>query len=601
MKGPRGNFSAKPMTSAEKKQNQKEFIKTIKPFYKSIIAASLAIAVSTVLSIFAPQWLSELTDEITSGAALKNINLQKIAELAFILIGFYAGGAILNYAASFVMAGVTQKFAFGMRRSVSHKINRIPLKYYDGHQYGDTLSIVTNDIDTVSQSLEQAVTMLLSSAFMLVGVLIAMFVTRWEMALTALLIVPLMFGMLIFISKYAMPQFRKRQEILGELDGKIEENFTGLNIIKSFGAGERKRGEFEKSNQAMRKAMFRAQMIAGIMQPLTSFVSYFAYAAVCVVGGILLSNGKITFGTITAFLVYVNLFQSPMSQMAQAMNSVQMAGGAAARVNKFLAEDELSDETSKPRKLLTGKNATIRGEVEFDHVHFGYDEDKIIIPDFSAKVKPGMKVAIVGPTGAGKTTMVNLLMRFYELNGGDILIDGVSIKDISRAELHDIFGMVLQDTWMFAGTLRENILFSKAGVSDDELMKICREAGLEHFVNTLPEGLDTYMDGEGSVSGGQKQLITIARAMAEKAPLLILDEATSNVDTRTEEVIQEAMDRLTQGRTSFVIAHRLSTIRNADLILVMKDGNIIEQGTHDELLSQNGFYAGLYNSQFAAE
>lgn len=601
MKGPKGNFSAKPMTSAEKKQNQKEFIKTIKPFYKSIIAASLAIAVSTVLSIFAPQWLSKLTDEITSGAALKNINLQKIAELAFILVGFYAGGAILNYAASFVMAGVTQKFAFGMRRSVSHKINRIPLKYYDGHQYGDTLSIVTNDIDTVSQSLEQAVTMLLSSAFMLVGVLVAMFVTRWEMALTALLIVPLMFGMLIFISKYAMPQFRKRQEILGELDGKIEENFTGLNIIKSFGAGERKRGEFEKSNQAMRKAMFRAQMIAGIMQPLTSFVSYFAYAAVCVVGGILLSNGKITFGTITAFLVYVNLFQSPMSQMAQAMNSVQMAGGAAARVNKFLAEDELSDETSKPRKLLTGKNATIRGEVEFDHVHFGYDEDKIIIPDFSAKVKPGMKVAIVGPTGAGKTTMVNLLMRFYELNGGDILIDGVSIKDISRAELHDIFGMVLQDTWMFAGTLRENILFSKTGVSDDELMKICREAGLEHFVNTLPEGLDTYMDGEGSVSGGQKQLITIARAMAEKAPLLILDEATSNVDTRTEEVIQEAMDRLTQGRTSFVIAHRLSTIRNADLILVMKDGNIIEQGTHDELLSQNGFYAGLYNSQFAAE
>ena len=601
MKGPKGNFFAKPMTSAEKKQNQKEFIKTMKPFYKSIIAASLAIAVSTVLSIFAPQWLSKLTDEITSGAALKNINLQKIAELAFILVGFYAGGAILNYSASFIMAGVTQKFAFGMRRSVSHKINRIPLKYYDGHQYGDTLSIVTNDIDTVSQSLEQAVTMLLSSAFMLVGVLIAMFVTRWEMALTALLIVPLMFGMLIFISKYAMPQFRKRQEILGELDGKIEENFTGLNIIKSFGAGERKRGEFEKSNQAMRKAMFRAQMIAGIMQPLTSFVSYFAYAAVCVVGGILLSNGKITFGTITAFLVYVNLFQSPMSQMAQAMNSVQMAGGAAARVNKFLAEDELSDETSKPRKLLTGKNATIRGEVEFDHVHFGYDEDKIIIPDFSAKVKPGMKVAIVGPTGAGKTTMVNLLMRFYELNGGDIRIDGVSIKDISRAELHDIFGMVLQDTWMFAGTLRENILFSKTGVSDDELMKICREAGLEHFVNTLPEGLDTYMDGEGSVSGGQKQLITIARAMAEKAPLLILDEATSNVDTRTEEVIQEAMDRLTQGRTSFVIAHRLSTIRNADLILVMKDGNIIEQGTHDELLSQNGFYAGLYNSQFAAQ
>ena len=360
-------------------------------------------------------------------------------------------------------------------------------------------------------------------------------------------------------------------------------------------------GEFEKSNQAMRKAMFRAQMIAGIMQPLTSFVSYFAYAAVCVVGGILLSNGKITFGTITAFLVYVNLFQSPMSQMAQAMNSVQMAGGAAARVNKFLAEDELSDETSKPRKLLTGKNATIRGEVEFDHVHFGYDEDKIIIPDFSAKVKPGMKVAIVGPTGAGKTTMVNLLMRFYELNGGDILIDGVSIKDISRAELHDIFGMVLQDTWMFAGTLRENILFSKTGVSDDELMKICREAGLEHFVNTLPEGLDTYMDGEGSVSGGQKQLITIARAMAEKAPLLILDEATSNVDTRTEEVIQEAMDRLTQGRTSFVIAHRLSTVMNSDVIMVLDHGRIIERGNHEKLIAEKGTYYQLYTGAFELE
>ena len=599
MKKAGGNFSAAPMTKAQKKQNQKEFVKTLKPFYKSIIAAALAIAVSTVLSIIAPQWLSKLTDEITVGAALGNIDLTKVAELALILVCFYAAGAILNYLASFIMTGVTAKFTFGMRKQISEKINRIPLKYYDGHQYGDTLSIVTNDIDTVSQSLEQAITMILSSLFMLIGVLIAMFVTRWEMALTALLIVPLMFGMLLFISKYAMPQFRKRQEILGELDGKIEENFTGLTIIKAFGAGERKRGEFEQSNEAMRKAMFRAQMIAGIMQPLTTFVSYFAYAAVCVVGGLLLGDGKITFGTITAFLVYVNLFQSPMSQLAQAMNSIQMAGGAASRVNKFLAEDELSDETNMPRKLLTNGKTTIRGEVEFDHVRFGYDPEKIIIPDFSASIKPGMKVAIVGPTGAGKTTLVNLLMRFYELIGGDIRIDGVSIKDIPRAELHDIFGMVLQDTWMFAGTLRENILFSKKGVGDEELEHICSEAGISHFVHTLSDGLDTYMDGESSVSGGQKQLITIARAMAEKAPLLILDEATSNVDTRTEEVIQKAMDRLTEGRTSFVIAHRLSTIKNADLILVMKDGNIIEQGTHDSLLAHGGFYASLYNSQFA--
>lgn len=583
----------------EKKKNQKEFIKTIKPFYKSIIAAAVAIIASTLLSIFAPQILSDLTDEITRGAGFKNIDLAKIASYAITLIAFYACGALCNYLASFIMAGVTQKFAYGMRKKISEKINKVPLKYFDSRQYGDTLSVVTNDIDTVSQSLEQAITMLMSSVFMLVGVLIAMFVTRWQMALTALLIVPLMFGMLAFISKYAMPQFRKRQEILGELDGKVEENFNGLTVIKAFNAGERKREEFEKSNEAMRKAMFRAQMIAGVMQPITSFVSYFAYAAVCVVGGLLLNDGVITFGTITAFLVYVNLFQSPMSQLAQAMNSVQMAGGAAARVNAFLAEEEVSDETGKTRKLLTSENSVIRGEVEFDHVRFGYSPDKIIIPDFSAKISPGMKVAIVGPTGAGKTTIVNLLMRFYELIDGDIKIDGVSVKDMPREEIHDIFGMVLQDTWMFAGTLKENILFSKTGVSDEELERICGEAGITHFVHTLPQGLDTYMDGENGVSGGQKQLITIARAMAEKSPLLILDEATSNVDTRTEELIQQAMDRLTRGRTSFVIAHRLSTIKNADLILVMKDGNIIEQGTHDSLIAENGFYAGLYNSQFA--
>lgn len=591
----------KPLTKEEKRKNRKDLLASMKPFYKSIIAASVFIIVSTVLSIFAPQWLKELTDTIMAGAAMRNIDLAKIAKIGFILIGFYACGALCNYLASFIMAGVTQRFAYGMRKKISQKINRVPLKYFDSRQYGDTLSVVTNDIDTISQSLEQAVTMFLSAVFMLGGVLIAMFVTRWQMALTALLIVPLMLGFVGFITKFAMPQFRKRQIILGELDGKVEENFTGLTVIKAFGAGKRKKEEFENSNEAMRKAMFRAQMLAGIMQPVSSFVSYFAYAAVCVVGGLLLNEGIVTFGTITAFLVYVNLFQSPMSQIAQAMNSLQMAAGAASRVNEFLSQEELSDESGKTRRLLTGKNATINGEVEFKHVRFGYDPEKIIIPDFSAKVKPGMKVAIVGPTGAGKTTMVNLLMRFYEVNGGDITIDGVSVKDMSREEVHDIFGMVLQDTWMFEGTLRENILFSKTGVSDEELDRICHEAGIAHFVHTLPNGLDTVMDGESSVSGGQKQLITIARAMAEKAPLLILDEATSNVDTRTEEVISRAMDRLTQGRTSFVIAHRLSTIRNADLILVMKDGNIIEQGTHDELMEQNGFYAGLYNSQFSGE
>ena len=383
----------------------------------------------------------------------------------------------------------------------------------------------------------------------------------------------------------------------------MEENFTGQTVIQAFDAGERKGAEFEKANVNMRGAMFKAQAISGVMQPLMNFVSYFAYAAVCVVGGLLMNEGGIiSYGTIAAFLVYVNLFQSPMSQLAQAMNSLQMVAASAGRVYDFLEEEELSDESGKTRKLIgaDGKEH-IRGEVEFKNVHFGYTPDKVIISNFSAKVKPGMKVAIVGPTGAGKTTIVNLLMRFYELSGGDIIIDGVSIKDMPREEIHDIFGMVLQDTWIFEGSIKENILFSKTGVSEDRLDEICKEAGIYHYVHTLPGGLDYVLENESSVSGGQRQMITIARAMAENAPLLILDEATSNVDTRTEELIQRSMDKLVEGRTSFVIAHRLSTIRNADLILVMKDGNIIEQGTHDELISQNGFYAGLYNSQFAGE
>ena len=346
--------------------------------------------------------------------------------------------------------------------------------------------------------------------------------------------------------------------------------------------------------------VFKGQSIAGFMMPAMTFISYFAYAAVCIVGGLLMNDGnKVTFGTITAFLVYINLFQNPMQQLAQAINSMQMASAAAARVYDFVESEELSDESGKQYKLLD--NGNIRGEVEFKNVRFGYSPDKIIIPDFSAKIKPGMKVAIVGPTGAGKTTLVNLLMRFYEIDGGDITIDGVSIKDMPRSEIHDIFGMVLQDTWMFEGTIRENILFSKTDVAETRLNEILKEAGISHYVNTLPGGLDFYMENESNVSGGQKQLITIARAMAENSPLLILDEATSNVDTRTEEIIQKAMDKLTEGRTSFVIAHRLSTIKNADLILVMRDGNIVEQGNHDELIALDGFYAGLYNSQFAGD
>lgn len=589
------------MTASGEKGNIKHLIRALKPYKFKIALSFIFIVISTVLAMYAPQWLSKLTDEITENAATQTIDLKKIMNFAIVLVVFYSSNALCTYIANFIMTTVTQKHAKGLRSALARKINCVPLSYFDAHQYGDTLSVITNDVDTISQSLDQAVSMTFSSVCMLVGVLIAMFVTAWQMALTVLLIVPLMLILLMILAKLAMPQFRKNQEILGDINGKVEENYTGYNVIRAFNASERMTADFEKSNRKMRKGVFKGQTIAGFMQPAMTFVSYFAYASVCVVGGLLMNNGSaVTFGTITAFLVYVNLFQSPMAQLAQAMSNLQMAAAAAARVYDFLGQKEFSDETGKERKLLVGDNK-IKGDVEFKNVRFGYTPDKIIISDFSASVKAGMKVAIVGPTGAGKTTLVNLLMRFYELNGGDITVDGVSIKDMPRSEIHDIFGMVLQDTWMFEGTIRENILFSKDGVSDERLEEIMKEAGISHYVHTLPGGLDYVMESESNVSGGQKQLITIARAMAENSPLLILDEATSNVDTRTEELIQTAMDKLTEGRTSFVIAHRLSTIKNADLILVMRDGNIVEQGNHEQLIAQNGFYAGLYNSQFAGE
>lgn len=604
-------LSAKSATGG--KGNIKQLLKALKPFTVHIIFSFIFITVSTVLSVLAPQWVKMLTNEINDYALKQEIHLDVIANFSVILVIFYVSNALSNYISNFIMATVTQKFTRGIRADIARKINRVPLKYFDSHQYGDTLSVITNDVDTVGQSMDQAISSFFSSVTMLIGVLVAMFVTAWQMALTVLLIVPLMIVLLMIITKVALPQFKRNQEYLGELNGKVEENYSGQTVIQAFGAGERKTAEFEKSNATMRRAVFKAQTLAGLMQPAMNFVSYFAYAAVCVVGGLLLNDKAISFGTISAFLIYINLFQSPMSQLAQAMNNLQMAAAASARVYEFLGQEELSDESEKSRKLLTcgevtenGKSSAgnfvggVKGDVEFKHVKFGYTPDRIIIPDFSAKIKAGMKVAIVGPTGAGKTTLVNLLMRFYELSGGDITIDGVSIQDMPREEVHDIFGMVLQDTWMFEGTIRENILFSKTGVSDERLNEICKEAGIYHYIYTLPGGLDFYVENESSISGGQKQLLTIARAMAENSPLLILDEATSNVDTRTEEVIQRAMDKLTEGRTSFVIAHRLSTIKNADLILVMRDGNIIEQGTHDNLMDQNGFYATLYNSQFAS-
>jgi len=591
--------------SAENRKGDiKKLIIAIKPYYFKIALVFVFIVISSVLSVLAPQWLSKLTNEIADNAATRTIDMQKIMNFAIVLIVFYACNAICHYLSNFIMTTVTQKYVKGVRSEISRKVNNVPLNYFDSRQYGDILSVITNDVDTVGQSMDQAVSMFLNSVVMLAGVLIAMFVTAWQMALTVLIILPFMLVMLFILTGLAMPQFRKNQKILGEMNGRVEENYSGHTVIKAFGAGERMTGEFEKINRRLKFAVFRGQTIAGFMQPALNFISYFAYAAVCVVGGLLMSSGDagVTFGTITAFLVYANLFQSPMSQLAQAMSNLQMAAAAAGRVYDFLEQPELSDETAKERKILDENgNGKIRGDVEFRNVRFGYNPDKIIIPDFSAKIDAGMKVAVVGPTGAGKTTLVNLLMRFYELNSGEILIDGIPIDQMSREEVHDIFGMVLQDTWMFEGSIRDNILFSKTDVSEERLKEVCREAGISHYIHTLPGGLDYVIEDESNISGGQKQLITIARAMAENAPLLILDEATSNVDTRTEEVIQRAMDKLTQGRTSFVIAHRLSTIKNADLILVMKDGNIIEHGNHEELMEQNGFYANLYNSQFAGE
>ncbi len=595
------NFSN---TAEGRKGDIKYLIKAIKPYYFRIALVFIFAVISSVLAVLAPQWLSKLTNEIADNAATRTINMQTIMNFAIILIVFYSVNAVCHYLANFIMTGVTQKYVKSVRSNISRKVNIVPLNYFDKHQYGDMLSVITNDVDTIGQSMDQAVATFLNAVVMLLGVLIAMFVTAWQMALTVLTVLPFMLIMLFILTKLAMPQFRKNQKILGDMNGKVEENYSGHTVIKAFDAGERMTGEFEKINKKLKFAVFKGQSIAGFMQPALNFISYFAYAAVCVVGGILMCSGEssVTFGTITAFLVYANLFQSPMSQLAQAMSNLQMASAAAGRVYEFLEQPELSDETGKTRKLLDENgNGKIRGDVEFRNVKFGYNPEKIIIPDFSAKIKAGMKVAVVGPTGAGKTTLVNLLMRFYELNAGEILIDGVPVSEMSRAEVHDIFGMVLQDTWMFEGSVRDNILFSKTDVSEERLKEVCREAGISHYIHTLPGGLDYVIEDEANISGGQKQLITIARAMAENAPLLILDEATSNVDTRTEEVIQRAMDKLTQGRTSFVIAHRLSTIKNADLILVMKDGNIIEQGNHEGLMEQNGFYANLYNSQFAGE
>lgn len=563
-----------------------------KSYFPAIILALICALGGTVFTLVGPDKLSEMTDVITNGI-LGEIDLKTVGNIALLLSAFYGTSVVLSYLQGFIMATVTQKVTKSMRADISTKINRLPLKYFDKTSHGDILSRITNDVDTIGQTLNQSIGNLVSAITLLVGSVIMMFATNWIMALVAICSSLFGFVIMILIISRSQKYFTEQQELLGAINGHVEEIYAGHNVVKAYNAEEDLREKFLTINKKLLNCNWKSQFLSGLMMPLMSFIGNLGFVTVCVTGAALAINGSITFGVIVAFMVYVRLFTQPLSQIAQSATSLQSTGAASYRVFEFLEEEELEDESHKHTYMNTAK-----GNIEFRNVRFGYDENKITINNFSAKVKAGQKVAIVGPTGAGKTTMVNLLMRFYELNEGEILIDDVPLKSLTRENVHHLFCMVLQDTWLFEGTIRENIVYNKQGVTDEEIVEACKAAGVHHFINTLSDGYNTILNEEASLSAGQKQLITIARAMVEDAPMLILDEATSSVDTRTEVLIQEAMDKLMAGRTSIVIAHRLSTIKNADLILVMKDGNIIESGNHEQLIMKNGFYEELYNSQF---
>ncbi|MBQ2947214.1 MAG: ABC transporter ATP-binding protein [Bacilli bacterium] len=645
-----------PMNVSEKSRDFKGSITRLfnnLSTWKYFLIISLVLAmVSAIISLVAPNKLSELTDTIASGISPniseeiekdimydKNISnedkkefqelidyakeddvdlnkisgnfdklpksiynivkpkidMSKVKSIAIFIGILYLISAIFNYVQALLMTIASNKFAKKLRSNISKKINKLPLKYFDTHETGDVLSRVTNDVDMIAHNLNNSLSSLVTGLTFLLGSLLMMFITNWIMAITAILSSLIGFALMGLILGKSQKYFTERQEQLGDLNGYIEEIYSGHNVVKAYNGVYGANKEFDNLNNKLYESNWKSQFLSGIMQPLMMFIGNFGYVAVCVVGALLVMNNIITFGVIVAFIIYVRMFSNPLSQIAQAMTSLQSVAAASERVFDFLDEKEMTNESKIKGKL---NKKSVKGQIEFKNVKFGYDEKRTIINDFSAKVKPGQKIAIVGPTGAGKTTMVNLLMKFYEINSGDILIDGVSIKDLTRENIHDLFVMVLQDTWVFEGTIRDNLKFNKKNVSDKEIMKVCEVVGVDHFIKTLPGGLDAKIGDNDAISQGQKQLLTIARGMIENAPFLILDEATSNVDTRTEELVQKAMDKLTKGKTSFIIAHRLSTIKNADLILVMKDGNIIEQGTHSKLLKKNGFYAELYNSQF---
>lgn len=523
------------------------------------------------------------------------IDMNTIYKYVILLASLYLISALFSYIQNFSMSTVSNNFAKSLRSRISSKINRLPLKYFDTHETGDVLSRVTNDVDTISQNLNQSLATLVTSITLLVGSIIMMFVTNWVMAITAIVSSLIGFSLMFLILGKSQKYFAKKQKELGDLNGYIEEMYSGHTVVKAYNGEKEAEEEFNKLNEKLYVSNRKSQFLSGLMQPIMGFIGNFGYVAVCIVGALLVLNDQITFGVIVAFIVYVRLFTNPLSQIAQAMTYLQSTVAASERVFEFLDEKEMSNQKDITKHLDKDK---VKGKIEFKHVKFGYDKDRTIIKDFNVLVKPGEKVAIVGPTGAGKTTLVNLLMKFYEINDGEILIDGISTKDLTRENIHELFCMVLQDTWLFEGTILENIKFNNEDVSEEKVWDACRVVGVDYFIKTLPGGINSILGDTDTVSGGQKQLLTIARGMIENAPFLILDEATSNVDTRTEELVQKAMDKLTEGKTSFIIAHRLSTIKNADIILVMKDGNIIETGNHEELMTKNGFYAELYNSQF---
>ena len=567
----------------------------IKGFQLPFVIAVTGAIISSIITVFGPYKLREITNLITDGL-VGEMDLGAISNIGLFLAFLYVVGSLINYAQGYAISDMIQHFSKRLRTAIAEKINRLPLSYFDSHSQGDTLSRVTNDVDTVGQSLTQSLGTLISSVLLLIAVLFMMFYTNVALSFVTIGSVLLGFVFSAVLMAKSQRYFQEQQSNLAAINGYVEEMYSGHNVITSYNGAEKTRLAFNALNQNLYTSMWKSQFISGIMFPLMNFVGNFGYVMVVIVGATMAINGSISMGTIVAFMVYVRIFSQPLSQIAQGITTLQSASAAMGRVFEFLAEADMEDDSHKLQQLTS-----VKGHVQFKDVFFGYNPDKTIIHDFSAEAKAGQKIAIVGPTGAGKTTIVNLLMKFYDIERGQIMIDGVDIKNMQRSEVHDAFSMVLQDTWLFEGTIKENLIYNQKDITDQAVVEAAKAVGVHHFIMTLPDGYDTVLDDTVSLSVGQKQLLTIARALLKDAPLLILDEATSSVDTRTEELIQKAMDKLMEGRTSFVIAHRLSTIRNADLILVMRDGNIIEQGSHDQLMEQGGFYADLYNSQFVEE